>query len=471
MRAAIYARISSDPTGQAAGVGRQLDDCRALCTASGWEIVGEHVDNNISASRYTRRPRPGYDALLAQVDAGEVDAIVAWHTDRLHRRPLELEGLLTVLDGRPIRVRTVTAGTLDLDTASGRMVARMLAAADAHESEHKSERILRSTEARARSGAAPSGPRPYGWAPDRITLDPVEGPLLREAADRVLAGDTVTDVFNDWVAAGVRTRFGGPWLLQSLRKMLVAPRLAGIRTYRGQPVGRGAWEPVVTEEEHRRLCALILRPDHHLTPRGQGRVPYLTGVIFCGRCNRGLVHASGRTRGTTERSHRYRCSTQIGGCGHNGIDAVKAEAEVVARMWALADLSPTAVLPDPATATAAELAGADQRLAAAEVRLAEIGEMLGAGDIDRAQATAATTRARRERDEARDDVSRLAATGAQPVDLADLRARWEAGDLDRTGQRAAVRRVVRRVDLAPFEAVGRYRFQPERLTVTFGPVG
>ncbi|VXC31982.1 hypothetical protein ARTHRO9AX_270001 [Arthrobacter sp. 9AX] len=54
--AAIYARISSDQSGEALGVTRQLEDCRKLAADHGWTIGDEYVDNDISA--YKGKPRP-----------------------------------------------------------------------------------------------------------------------------------------------------------------------------------------------------------------------------------------------------------------------------------------------------------------------------------------------------------------------------------------------------------------------------
>ena len=49
VRAGIYTRISSDPSGQRAGVERQRVDCEALCVARGWESAesagAEGADN------------------------------------------------------------------------------------------------------------------------------------------------------------------------------------------------------------------------------------------------------------------------------------------------------------------------------------------------------------------------------------------------------------------------------------------
>ena len=68
-RAALYARISEDPLGLERGVGRQIEDGRALAEARGWEVVGEYVDNDITALR--GRPRERYADLMAAVDRGE----------------------------------------------------------------------------------------------------------------------------------------------------------------------------------------------------------------------------------------------------------------------------------------------------------------------------------------------------------------------------------------------------------------
>jgi site-specific DNA recombinase len=89
-RAAIYARISRDREGGGLGVDRQRDDCRALAARLGWDVVAVYTDNDLSA--YAGKPRPGYRALLDAIDAGQVNAVIAWHPDRLHRSPMNWKG-------------------------------------------------------------------------------------------------------------------------------------------------------------------------------------------------------------------------------------------------------------------------------------------------------------------------------------------------------------------------------------------
>ncbi len=96
VRAGIYTRISYDPGGQRAGVERQRRDCEALCLARGWEVATYLEDNDRSA--YSGKPRRAYQQLLRSVEAAEIDAIVTWHNDRLHRSQKELEGFIDLVE-------------------------------------------------------------------------------------------------------------------------------------------------------------------------------------------------------------------------------------------------------------------------------------------------------------------------------------------------------------------------------------
>ena len=93
--AAVYARISSDQEGTAAGVKRQLADCHELAGREGWTVAEEYVDNDISA--YSGKRRPAYQRMLEDLADGVRDAVIVYHQDRLTRRPIELEQFLDVI--------------------------------------------------------------------------------------------------------------------------------------------------------------------------------------------------------------------------------------------------------------------------------------------------------------------------------------------------------------------------------------
>ena len=96
----MYARISEDREGAGLGVERQLEDQCVL-----FDQLGVYADNDLSA--FTGKPRPDYLAMLADLDAGRARVVTAWHTDRLHRSPKELE---TYIDLAERRVLTLLSG-------------------------------------------------------------------------------------------------------------------------------------------------------------------------------------------------------------------------------------------------------------------------------------------------------------------------------------------------------------------------
>src|SRR3954454_23179211 len=115
VHAAIYTRISSDPTHDLLGVTRQEDACRLLCEQKGWEVVEVFVDDDRSA--YNGKTRPAYQALLTAIADRSVRAVVAGHPDRLHRSPRELEDFIDLIERTKAHVATVQAGEYDLTSA------------------------------------------------------------------------------------------------------------------------------------------------------------------------------------------------------------------------------------------------------------------------------------------------------------------------------------------------------------------
>ncbi|MBV8995101.1 MAG: recombinase family protein [Pseudonocardiales bacterium] len=93
----MYARISEDREGAGLGVERQLEDQCALFAQLGLRLTGVYADNDLSA--FTGKPRPDYLAMLTDLDSGRAKVVTAWHTDRLHRTPKELETYMILPSG------------------------------------------------------------------------------------------------------------------------------------------------------------------------------------------------------------------------------------------------------------------------------------------------------------------------------------------------------------------------------------
>ena len=276
LKAVGYARISKDDTLEGRGVARQTEDIAAVCERQGWELVEVLTDNDISASRYSKKPRPGYGRLLAAIEAG-IDRAVVYDVDRLLRQPRQLEDLIDLCEQRngAFQLHNVN-GELDLATGGGRFIARMLVAKAAMESDDLSRRLRRAFDQKALEGR-PHGGRAFGYEPDGMTVRESEAALLRQAAMDVLDGAaSLNEIARRWNALGVLTpQRSRPWNGTVVKAVLTNPRQAGLRVHRREVIGPAAWPAVLDRATHERLVAVLTAPRPRNPPR---RTPF-TGLI------------------------------------------------------------------------------------------------------------------------------------------------------------------------------------------------
>ncbi len=246
--------------------------------------------------------------MMQAVAADQVDVVLAWHPDRLHRSPVELEQFIDTVEAHGVRVETVQAGRYDLATPSGRFMARTLGNGARYESEHKSERVRRALEQNAAKGAR-HGRRAYGWqsAYDadsgrrRDVIDPAEAAVVRRIADQIIAGESlrnVTKMLND---DGVPSPTGKPWAKGMVRHVVLRERNAGLRVHRGQVVGDGAWQPILDRGRYEQAVAVLGDPRRR-TSTGSAAVHLLSGLARCGVCGGPMRASMNRTVAS------YRCA-------------------------------------------------------------------------------------------------------------------------------------------------------------------
>lgn len=306
--AAIYCRLSYAPDGRPEQVERQEADCRELAERLGWDVVRVHHDNSRSAWQ-RNRTRPGWDRLLAAVKRGEVDGIITWHGDRLMRQPEDLETLLRLADDHRIALASVS-GVRDLSNSDHRYILRIETAQACKSSDDTSRRVRRAWKARAKEGRpSGGGKRPFGFK-TLTEPDPDESAILREAAQRLLAGQSINGVVG-WLNEVSTTTQGNRWTSRALHHLLVAPRIAGLVEYQ-DALYEAVWEPIITRQEWEDVRALLqANAIEHPHPGAQPR--YLLSNIAgcgwdggCGECGGAMTvkPSGGRNRKT---SRLYYC--------------------------------------------------------------------------------------------------------------------------------------------------------------------
>jgi DNA invertase Pin-like site-specific DNA recombinase len=282
VRAACYCRISSDPNDKREGVDRQREDTTALCEVKGWTPAGFYVDNDRSASN--GKARPEWDRLLADIKAGEIDAIAAWDQDRGWRMMHELEQLRKFFTGlgREIPLATTGQGDIDLYSPTGVLMAQMKTAVSEHEIAMMKVRMRRAARQKAEQGR-PQWRRAFGYSTDgTYQPDPVTAPLVAEAYRALLAGASISDIARTLNAAGAYGLNGQPWTPSTASLFLRAPRNAGLRAHNDEIVSKGTW-PALVDEKTWRTAQTVLNAPGRAPGRKTVSRHLLTGVLGCGK--------------------------------------------------------------------------------------------------------------------------------------------------------------------------------------------
>lgn len=331
---ATYCRISDDREGRELGVERQLEDALVLAERSGARVpkVAQFVDNDISASNISKKPRPDFDRLLAYVVQGKVKRVFAYSNSRLTRRNMELEILIYMHQTYGLEIHTVASGSDDLSTAGGRAMARQKATWDALAAEEAQERILRQQLQHARMGNQHQGRhRTFGFNRD-MTHNATEAPIVAEIFKRKANGESLQSLavwLND---QGIPTTGGGRWDASVVSKMIKRRSYIGQVTIKGEVIGAGNWEPLTDEITWMRANELVKQRAN----RGKNtRKGFLSGFVRCGECLQRMqrgVSAETKNNG----GYNYHCVSprqNHKACGSNAITGASTDLAVFAAAW------------------------------------------------------------------------------------------------------------------------------------------
>ena len=316
LRAALYGRVSQDKHA-GRSVTEQENESRAACTLNGWNIAATYSDNDISASRFTTKTRPGWAKLVADLDAAKFDVIVLWEPSRGSRELMAWAALLDACRRRKVLVHVTShQHTYDLSKPRDWRSLAEDGVDSAYESEKASQRIRRAMAANAVAGR-PHGRTPYGYVrrydPSTKALlaqeiDPTTAPIIREITRRLAAAEPVTAVTRDLIARGVPSPAGKTWTRQNLRRVALNHTYIGEREYAGE-IHAGDWPPIVEPEVWYAARRILLDPKRTVTK--PGRYKYLLSYIaHCGVCGDPL-QAARRKGGTAYFCPRYHASAGV----------------------------------------------------------------------------------------------------------------------------------------------------------------
>ncbi|MGC4960379.1 recombinase family protein [Gordonia sp. DT101] len=303
--------------------------------------------------------RPDFERLLADVERGLIDVVVAQEWPRLERNRTDGVRVIETAQRCEILLTFAKGPDIDCTNAMGRLAADLYSAIARNEIEVKGERQSRAQLQRARQGRPPKGQRPVGYATNgdvveheaaairevfrlfavadgttiaglAAALSGKEGPQVPKSVPRLPRHTRTVMIERNArrVAEGLPPKpvpDDGKWSTSTIVSILRNPRYAGYSVYTnrldrtknkrqtwyaqivkdddGEPV-RGQWEPIVDELTWWRVQERLNEPSRVTNRTGSTTRKHLgSGLYRCGHCEQRV-----RTNG-----ERYRCED----CGIN----------------------------------------------------------------------------------------------------------------------------------------------------------
>ncbi|RNL84875.1 recombinase [Halostreptopolyspora alba] len=249
MRAATYARVSTEEQTRGYGIETQIEGCAEYIDRKGWTPAQTYIDEGVSGSLTSR---PALDRLLADAEAGRIDVVVVHKYNRIGRVGRAFWRYIWALQDLEVGFVSATQEIVDTTTPTGMAQLQMYAMFAEMDYNTIRDQLQDGLQAKARSGGWVGGQPPYGWRIEGLgrrgsylVVDEAESAILRTAhahlVERGLDVGTTTARLN---AMGMVTRSGRPWSVVNLRARLLAESTTEARVVFRNPAratsGRGA---------------------------------------------------------------------------------------------------------------------------------------------------------------------------------------------------------------------------------------
>ena len=149
LKAAIYARVSTERQAERGTIGSQIEALRAHVATAGDELAAEYRDDGHSGARLDR---PGLDALRDAAETGLFEVVWCLSPDRLARSYAYQVLILDELARLGVAVRFTDAPGLDDQDPQAKLLTQVQGVIAEYERAKIGERYRRGKPSRARAG-------------------------------------------------------------------------------------------------------------------------------------------------------------------------------------------------------------------------------------------------------------------------------------------------------------------------------
>jgi len=339
VRAALYARVSSERQDVDLSISAQLKALREYAELRGFQVVREYVDEAESGRSIDR---PGFKAMIAAARQSTLPfkIILVWKLSRFARNREDSIIYKSLLRKHGIQVVSINEPVED--TPSGRLLEGIIEVIDEFYSANLSQDVVRGMRESASRGFYVVGTVPYGYRRVKVQdgdkqrtmleRDPATAPVVERMFRESLEDKGLLEITRGLESDGLITRAGRPWSKTTVHKVLCNEAYTGVliwgRSQKGKggmtdglpPVRvEGAWESLVDRETFEQVqAALHSRAPKVSHPRVIHSEYILSGLIRCAPCGTSMIgHAvkSGRffyyMCGNARRRGRDVCQTPL----------------------------------------------------------------------------------------------------------------------------------------------------------------
>jgi len=320
MKAAIYARVSSDSQDVDLSISAQMRAVRDYAAKHGYQVVREYVDE-AESGRTAARPAFKDMIALTKTKHPPFEAILVWKMNRFSRSRVDSITYKTLLRNKGIKVISINE-PLD-DSPSGQLLEGVIESVDEFYSANLGQDIKRGMRENAERGFYSGSKPPYGLRKVPVTdgtktrykLEPEpEGSAAVQTVGRIfdmaLKGIGCKEVAKILNKDGFRTGCGQRWGKTTVHKVLTNEAYCGTLVWGGRPghpaIHSGqspvridnAWPAIIDRETfqsvQRKMGSNAPRVVH---PRTVPSFYLLSGLISCS-CGHAMI-------GRSAKSHQY----------------------------------------------------------------------------------------------------------------------------------------------------------------------
>ena len=350
VRCAIYTRVST--VDQAQGEFTSIDNQREMAEAyiksqagKNWLAIDEHFDDpGFSAGTVER---PALRRLLAAIEVGSVDVVVAYRLDRLSRSLSDFMKLMDRFSASGVAFVSVTEA-FSTDNAVGRLTMGLLATFAEFERATISQRTADKMGAARRRGRWTGGFPVLGYDvhPDggRLVVNEAEAQTVRQIFLTYLDLRSLQAVATElnrrawrtkaWVTKNGTFHEGVAFQKSHLSRLLGNPLYVGRVSHRKE-VYEGEHPAIVDEAIYAEVQALLAANNVSGGARAKNRYGHLLrGLLRCKACGCAMSPSVTRRRGKVFRYYVCNHATKNGwaSCPHPSLSAGRIEAAVIERI-------------------------------------------------------------------------------------------------------------------------------------------